>query len=84
MRMNLRTVNAYYREKKKFPKLDTAGSRTGQYKKYLKKYSSFNPSLKVVRNRKESILWEPKKNIQRWREYFADLLNGEIPSNFIE
>lgn len=29
MRMNLRTVNAYCREKKKFPKLDTAGSRTG-------------------------------------------------------
>jgi len=48
--------------------------------KNIKKYMSFNPSLKAVKSSVGTILMEPKKKIIRWKEYFFNLLNGIIPA----
>jgi len=52
--------------------------------KTIKKHSAFNPNLKVIKDSERTILIEPEKKIIRWKEYFADLLNGTIPLNSIE
>ncbi|KAL4111931.1 hypothetical protein QTP88_015797 [Uroleucon formosanum] len=52
--------------------------------KTIKKYSTFNPSLKAVKDREGTILMKPEKKIIRWKEYFADLLDGTIPLDPIE
>jgi len=52
--------------------------------KTIKKYSTFNPSLKAVKDREKTILIEPEKKIIRWKKYFSDLMDGTIPLDPIE
>jgi len=55
--------------------------------KTIKKYSLFNPSINAVKSNVETILIEPEKKIIRWKEYFANLLNGiihNVPPNPIK
>lgn len=52
--------------------------------KTIKKYSTFNPTLKAIKDSDGTILMEPEKKIVRWKEYFVDLLNGTILTDPIE
>jgi len=46
----------------------------------IKRYKTFNPSLKAIRDKdNKTILMDPQKKNTRWREYFEDLLNSELP-----
>jgi len=63
---------------------DRSQGSTRNFFKTIKKYSSFNPSLKAVKSTVGTILMEPEKKIIKWKEYFADLLNGIIPPNSIK
>jgi len=47
----------------------------------IKKHQQLNPSLKEIRNKEGFILMEPGKKAERWREYFIELLNSDIPAN---
>ncbi|KAL4148527.1 hypothetical protein QTP88_002756 [Uroleucon formosanum] len=47
----------------------------------IKQYKSFNPSLKIIRNRNNYLIMDPKEKAARWKEYFTELLNADIPDN---
>lgn len=49
--------------------------------KTIKQYKTFNPSLKTIKNRQGVILMDPKEKADRWKEYFTELLNADIPDN---
>ncbi|XP_025407600.1 craniofacial development protein 2-like [Sipha flava] len=45
----------------------------------IKKSKQFNPMLKAIKDKNDRIFIEPQAKISRWREYFEELLNGEMP-----
>jgi len=47
----------------------------------IKQYKSFNPSLKIIRNRNNDVIMDPKEKAARWKEYFIELLNADSPDN---
>lgn len=49
--------------------------------KTLKQYKTFNPYLNTIKNRQGVILMDPKEKAERWKEYFTELLNADIPDN---
>ncbi|KAE9525797.1 hypothetical protein AGLY_014023 [Aphis glycines] len=52
-----------------------------QFFKAIKQYKSFNPSLKIIRNRNNDIIMDPKEKASRWKEYFIEQLNADSPDN---
>lgn len=57
--------------------------RIRNFFKIIGKYKEFNPTLKTIKGRHGVILMDPSDKIKRWREYFIDLLNAEIPLKHI-
>jgi hypothetical protein len=56
----------------------------GKIKNFFKsigRYKDFNPTLKAIKGSNGDTLMEPSNKAKRWREYFIDLLNAEIPVN---
>ncbi|KAE9523129.1 hypothetical protein AGLY_016470 [Aphis glycines] len=49
--------------------------------KTIKQYKTFNSSLKTFKNRHGEVLMNPKEKAERWKEYFTELLNADIPDN---
>lgn len=47
----------------------------------IKKHQHFNPNLNAIKSTKGCIIMEPEKKAERWREYFIELLNSDIPAN---
>ena len=47
----------------------------------IRQYKSFNPSLKIIRNRNNDVIMDPKEKAARWKEYFFELLNADSPDN---
>jgi len=47
----------------------------------IKQYKSFNSSLKIIRNCNNELIMDPKERAARWKEYFIELLNADIPDN---
>ncbi|KAF0702148.1 craniofacial development protein 2-like, partial [Aphis craccivora] len=57
---------------------DYSHGKIRQFFKKIKRYKTFNPSLKAIRDKdNKTILMDP--NLTRWREYFEELLNSELP-----
>ncbi|VVC34371.1 Endonuclease/exonuclease/phosphatase,Reverse transcriptase domain [Cinara cedri] len=53
------------------------------YNETIGQYKDFNPTLKAIKGSNGDTLMEPNDKAKRWREYFIDLLNAEIPVNRI-
>jgi hypothetical protein len=49
--------------------------------KTIKQYKTFNPSLKIIKNRHGIILMDPKEKADRRKGYFTELFNADIPDN---
>lgn len=47
----------------------------------IKKHQHFNSCLNAIKSTKGCIIMEPEKKAKRWREYFIELLNSDIPAN---
>ncbi|XP_029340938.1 craniofacial development protein 2-like [Acyrthosiphon pisum] len=45
----------------------------------IKKYKQFNPNLKAVKDIDDNILIDPIEKVTRWKNYFEELLNSELP-----
>lgn len=45
----------------------------------IKKYKQFNPNLKAVKDIDDYILIDPVEKVTRWKNYFEELLNSEVP-----
>lgn len=46
----------------------------------IKKYKQFNPNLKAVKDIDDNILIDPIEKVTRWKNYFEELLNSEVPA----
>jgi len=51
----------------------------GTFSLKLKKYKQFNPNLKAVKDIDDNILMDPIEKVRRWKNYFEELLNSEVP-----
>ena len=60
---------------------DRSQGRIRNFFKTIGKYKEFNPTLKTIKDRNGVVLMDPSDKVKRWREYFIDLLNAEIPLN---
>lgn len=60
---------------------DRSQGRIRNFFKTIGQYEDFNPTLKAIKDNNGDILMEPSNKVKRWREYFIDLLNTEIPVN---
>ncbi|KAL4104223.1 hypothetical protein QTP88_019532 [Uroleucon formosanum] len=45
----------------------------------IKKYKQFYPNLKAVKDIDDNILIDPIEKVTRWKNYFEELLNSEVP-----
>jgi len=82
-----KTVRKYYRGKKRKyingileeAEKDRSQGRIRNFFKTIGQFKDFNPILKAINGSNGDILTEPSDKVKRWREYFIDLLNVEIP-----
>ncbi|KAL5235539.1 hypothetical protein ACI65C_002949 [Semiaphis heraclei] len=59
---------------------DYSQGKIRQFFQKIKRYKTFNPNLKAIRNKNnKTILIDPQEKTSRWREYFEELLNSELP-----
>ncbi|KAL4142987.1 hypothetical protein QTP88_005369 [Uroleucon formosanum] len=79
------------REKRKFinrileeAEKDHSRGRIRNFFKTIGQYKGFNPILKATKGNNGDILMESSDKFKRWREYFIDLLNTELPVDPIE
>ncbi|KAL4098346.1 hypothetical protein QTP88_022976 [Uroleucon formosanum] len=78
------------REKRKFingileeAEKDRSQGKIRNFFKTIGRYKDFNPTLKAIKEKNGNTIMEPSDKAKRWREYFIDLLNAEIPVNTI-
>lgn len=86
MKQNRDHVNNYTEGKKNYMNellRETEQDHTqGRIRKFfvkIKKYKQFNPNLKAVKDINDNILIDPIEKVTKWKNYFEELLNSEVP-----
>lgn len=60
---------------------DHSQGRVRNFFRTIKNFKQFNPVCKVIKDQDGQILMDSKSRVERWKDYFVNLLNGTAPNN---
>lgn len=62
-------------------KNDHKEDRLRNFFRRIKNFKQFNLVFKVIKDQNGQILLDSKSRVERWKDYFVNLLNRTVPNN---